>query len=451
MGSTSTFGQTLRRKREEAGFSLRRLARLVCYSPGWMSRIENGLASPTLQMAQICDRQLAANGELIALAQDVLINRQRLVLPAQVPRGTDRLIGRDQELRFLDNRLERSRTTATGMVVSIEGDAGVGKTELAKCWAHRVAESFEDGVLFADLQGYSVEVEPVASEQVLEGFLTALGTEPASVPEGLDQRAALLRTLTARRQILMVLDNAVNSRQVQPLLPNGPGCTVLVTSRRRLKALTVRDMAASLQLDPLAAKDAVDVLQSMAAGACEDEAATTRLLARQCGRVPLALRIAGFLLSTSRRARDLARDMSDPSTRLDLLSDTDDTTLSVRAALERSYQDLDGDAARMFRLLGLVPLGVGAAAASEMSGWPGRRTRRALESLVDVHLAHCDDTGRYVLGELDAAFAAEKAAEEETDAERGAALDRLTAWSRGHSPVNGEGITPINMVYIRPE
>ncbi|MFI5822810.1 helix-turn-helix domain-containing protein [Streptomyces rishiriensis] len=427
MVSAATFGETLRKKREEAGISLRRLAHLVSYSPGWVSRVENGLVSPTLQMARLCDRQLSADGELVALAHSLLASPQRELPPVQVPRDTDGLIGRERELQFLDHHLDRSRKDSIGMLVSIEGNVGLGKTATAVRWAHRRAEFFEDGVLFADMQGYSNHVEPLAAEEVLEGFLTALGVDAVDIPASLNQRAAFFRTLTARRRILIVLDNAAGSLQVQPLLPSWHSCAVVVTSRRRLTALAVRNKAVPLPLGPLAAHDAVDVLKSFADDTRgNSEAAAYRVLAGQCGSVPLALRIAGNRLAASGRVQDLVRDLANPATRLDLLSDTEDTTLSIRSALERSYCELDRPAARMFQLLGLTQPGLTALEAAALSDWSVSRSQRALESLTDIHLAYHGD-GRYTLDELSSVLAAEKAAAEETEEARMAALERPAA------------------------
>jgi Helix-turn-helix domain/NB-ARC domain len=432
----SAFGEALRRKREDAGLSLRRLAVLVSYSPGWMSRVENGLANPTLQMAQLCDRHLSAGNELTALARCLLAEGPGAPPPAriapQLPRGMGDLIGRGHDLRFLDRRLSDSAGSGDGMLVSVEGPVGIGKSALAVHWAHSVGGLFPEGVLFADLHGHSSGMSPLSPNTVLEAFLAALGIGAEAMPSGVARRAALFQTLTAGRRILIVLDNAANSAQVQALLPSRSGCAVVITSRRRLTGLAVRDDAAVLSLRPLSESDAVDVLHSFVGTGGEGGQGTSRIAARLCGHVPLALRVAGYRLATSRSPSGLVRDLVDPVTRLDLLSDADDSSVSVRAALERSYLDLDAAAARMFRLLGLTPAGLSAAAAAVLSGQPQRQAQRALDSLLDLHLAGLDG-GDYRLGELEGAFAAEKLAIGESAAERAAAVQRLALWSSRRS------------------
>jgi hypothetical protein len=72
---------------------------------------------------------------------------------------------------------------------------------------------------------------------VLAGFLRELGVDGSDIPEALDERSRMYRTLLAGCRVLVVLDNAVDESQVRPLLPGGRGCAVLITSRVRLAGL----------------------------------------------------------------------------------------------------------------------------------------------------------------------------------------------------------------------
>ena len=154
----------------------------------------------------------------------------------------------------------------------------------------------------------------------------------------------------------MVLDNARNADQVRPLLPGGPGCLVLVTSRDRLSGLVARDGATRVDLDALPAGEAQDLLgRLLARHGLAAEHRSLADLAHACGHLPLALRIAAAHLvdapgGIARLIADLRGD-----DRLAALDIDGDPQASVRAAFDLSYRALPPDARRMFRLVGLVP------------------------------------------------------------------------------------------------
>ncbi|XVQ14225.1 helix-turn-helix domain-containing protein [Spirillospora sp. CA-255316] len=63
-----TFGERLRRLRAEHGLSLAELSRLVHYSRGHLSKVENGQKPASADLARVCDEALGAGGALAALA-----------------------------------------------------------------------------------------------------------------------------------------------------------------------------------------------------------------------------------------------------------------------------------------------------------------------------------------------------------------------------------------------
>ncbi len=147
----------------------------------------------------------------------------------------DSFTGRQRELE----QLARSAVTAGGVVGvhAIGGMAGVGKTAFAVHAAHQLADRFPGGQLFLSLHGHTPGRIPVDPADALAGLLLSCGVPAAQVPAGLEGRAALWRDQVAARPLLLVLDDAVGSEQVRPLLPGAGGSLVLVTSRRRLSAL----------------------------------------------------------------------------------------------------------------------------------------------------------------------------------------------------------------------
>jgi len=63
------FGPELRRQRMAQHISLADLAKLVHYSKGYLSKIENGFRQPTPGLARLCDTVLSSGGALIDLAE----------------------------------------------------------------------------------------------------------------------------------------------------------------------------------------------------------------------------------------------------------------------------------------------------------------------------------------------------------------------------------------------
>src|SRR6516164_6480280 len=203
--------------------------------------------------------EAAADGARDEAAADAA--RDEAAVPRQLPTAVPHFTGRARELEFLDRTLDDADRGAAGVVIAVlGGTAGVGKTALALHWAHRVAERFGDGQLYANLRGFDPAGLPADPADVLRGFLDALQVHPERVPADTEGLAALYRSLLAGRKMLVLLDNAADVAQVRPLLPASPDCLVIVTSRRELSALAAHEGAWLLRLDVLTAIEANELL-----------------------------------------------------------------------------------------------------------------------------------------------------------------------------------------------
>ncbi|RSD09203.1 AfsR/SARP family transcriptional regulator [Amycolatopsis eburnea] len=361
--------------------------------------------------------------ELRALQQQVLAGDvaepvAHRETPAQLPADVHGFVGRRDELAELDALL-----SAEAPVSVLAGTAGVGKTAVAVHWAHRVRDRFPDGQLYVDLHGYGPD-EPVSATDALAGFLRALGFDGAGIPEDPAERAARFRSLTDRRRLLVVLDNARSADDVRPLLPAGPSCVTVITSRDTLAGLVVREGAHRLVLDRLPLIDSVTLVRELLGARADAEPAAVGALVERCARLPLALRIAAELARSrpGRAIADLAAELAEEDA-LDLLDVDGDPHTAVRAAFSWSYRRLEPAAARVFRLLG-VHQGhdVDAYAVAALAGTGLRPTQRALDALVRAHLVEQTPAGRYRSHDLLLAYAAELAW---TDGDTTAALTRL--------------------------
>jgi DNA-binding SARP family transcriptional activator len=354
--------------------------------------------------------------------------------PAQLPPDATAFTGRAGQLAALDGLLPdrdgASEPVAPGLlpVGLVTGVAGVGKTGLVVHWAHRAAEHFPDGLLFADLRGYEENTEPTAPGTVLDRFLRALGVPATAVPADLGERAAMFRSLLDGRRVLVVLDNVRSSVQVLPLLPgNGPSC-VLVTSRDPLDELSGEHATVRLRLSVLEEAEAVALLGRVAGGSriAEDPEGAAEL-GRLCDRLPIALRIAGARLGAKPHwsVRRLVSRLDDESRRLDELSMGE---RRVRAGFEVTHRDLPSDTARLFRLLGLLDVADFAAwTAAALLDTDLDEAEELLEQLVDAQLLRVVDPGpvpRYRFLDLLRLFARELAHAREPEEQRRAALER---------------------------
>src|SRR6266545_7841481 len=160
---------------------------------------------------------------------------RRSSLPRQLPLPPRSCTGREHEVRQISTIV-----ADCAQVLVVEGPGGVGKTTLALHWAYRNLKQYPDGQLYVDLRGFAAAGAPAQAAAVLDGFLAALGVEAGAVPAEPEAAAAMYRSALAGRRVLVVLDNALDTRQVLPLLPGGSSCTVLVTSRSRLSGLATR-------------------------------------------------------------------------------------------------------------------------------------------------------------------------------------------------------------------
>ncbi len=377
--------------------------------------------------------------ELKALHQQILRNDPALAGPAQghrndapvpreLPADVRAFTGRLAELAGLDRLLACASAEPAAMVISaVAGTAGVGKTALAVHWAHQVAPGFPDGQLYVNLRGYDPG-QPMPAAEALAELLRSLGVPGQDIPPEAEERAARYRSLLAGQRMLVVLDNAGSADQVRPLLPGTPDCAVVVTSRDALAGLVARDGATRLDLDVLRPEEAVGLLRTLIGARVDAEPGAAAELARQCCRLPLALRVAAELAASrpDMPLGGLASELADLHARLDLLEAGGDPRTQVRTVFSWSYRHLDADAARTFRLLGLHPgPDVEPYAAAALTGTTVPQARQALDVLARAHLLAPASPGRYGMHDLLRGYARELTVTLDTGQEQRAALTRL--------------------------
>ncbi|WP_433341463.1 NB-ARC domain-containing protein [Streptomyces sp. CA-253872] len=311
------------------------------------------------------------------------------------------------------------------------GLPGVGKTALVRKWgrARGTRDRFPDGQLFVDYAGLrGVDGD---SAIALARCLRELGVKEEFIPHTLEDRAALYRHHTAGRRLLVVVDDALKAAQVRPLLPQGAGSMLLVTSTRRLGELTLD----GARLTPMAPLDADAALRLLADRLGPEtvhahrEAALSVVAA--CGGLPKALDLAAVRLLQRPHLTlpALARELARESNRLRGLALRGGPAMST--VLELTYGELSQEEAGLYRLLGVLPgrtcepVTVAAGLGLAAQGGEGEAAE-LLERLFDAGLLDAAEGGHYRMHDLVRAHAREKAGEVEGARWADGVVERVT-------------------------
>jgi tetratricopeptide (TPR) repeat protein/transcriptional regulator with XRE-family HTH domain len=411
----SSLAELLRTWRERALLTQEQLARRTGLGVRTIRRLESdSLRRPRKDSMRLLADALELTGteraQLIAAARGGPAEPGRPRLK-QLPADVAGFTGRTRQLKEMDGLLAGYGTATTMVISAIAGTAGVGKTALALHWAHRVADRFPDGQLYVNLRGYDPSGAPVEPGTAIRGFLEALEVPPPRIPAEPGAQSAMFRSLVADKRLLVVLDNARDAEQVRPLLPGGPRCVTVVTSRDKLTGLVATEGAQPFVLDQLSTVEAKDLLTRRVGtdrAAAEPEA-VDEIIGR-CERLPLALAVVAARAATeSAPLATFAAELREAGQRLDPFA-TGDAASDLRAVFSWSYQGLGAPAARLFRLLGLHPgPDASAAAAASLAGLPPRQAARLLDELTRAHLVTEHRPRRYAGHDLLRAFAREQA------------------------------------------
>ncbi|MEY9931289.1 DNA-binding SARP family transcriptional activator [Catenulispora sp. GP43] len=350
-------------------------------------------------------------------------------LADQLPPPPRRFVGREAELARISAAMCDNHPPEQPGLTLLVGMAGVGKSALALTWAHRAAADFPDGRIYLDLKGFADSGSAMDTDDAVRVLLDCLGSGGQALPLTPDGRLALFRSIVAGKRVLIVLDNVRHADQVRPLLPPAGPARILVTSRSALSSLITIDFARSVDLQPLTARESRELLYlRMGRERWSGHEEAVDAIAERCHHLPLALVVAAgrAWVRPDMSLEDLAAQLGESQGPLGAL-DGGDPAIDVRTVLSWSYRHLSPQAARLYRLLALLP-GPSATvpAAASLAAVPAAEAHATLVELVSMNMATEDDQGRYHRHSLLEAFAAERLAAEEDDAERAAARRRVS-------------------------
>ncbi|WP_020663133.1 helix-turn-helix domain-containing protein [Amycolatopsis benzoatilytica] len=426
--SLNSFAFAFERLRTAQGLRLGDVADRIGYSASYLSKILHGHRTLLPQVVQAIDDELAADGELVRIAAAQTDCAEPVVRPVQLPPTNPDFLGRAPELAEIDTAVAAARDAGTALTVVIEGSFWIGKTELAVHWAARAQPRFPGGCLFADLRGLAPGT-PAPPERVLDGFLRALGAADRVLDGTIDERIVHYRSLLAERPAIVVLDNAVDYAQVRPLLP-GPGSVTMVTSREHQGTLLAQHGGLGIELAPLGMADALELLRRRIGRARVDvDLASAETVVRRAGGLPMAILIAAeHVAHRGQSLHGLADSLQPVDSRLAIFA-SPDPCASIYDVVDLSYLSLSPQAARVFRLLGAVPLStVTVDTAAAVAEIPAPQAESALHALRGAHLIERAGPGRLQMNDLLRAYAHRRASLDEPPGHIAKAVDRLRRW-----------------------
>ncbi|HEX4221160.1 MAG TPA: BTAD domain-containing putative transcriptional regulator [Pseudonocardiaceae bacterium] len=307
--------------------------------------------------------------------------------PNQLPPTVPTLVGHEVEFARVRAELTEANRAAPPVAV-VFGPPGVGKSSFAVHVAHAVRADYPDGQLYARL--LTADRKPVDVGTVLADFCHAIGIPERRIPESVEERSRLFRGWSADRKVLVVVDDVLTVDQLVALLPTGPGCAMIATSRRRLADQAI---STEVSLAPLGNDNAVEMLVAMLGQprVSGDPQGVSELVG-MCHGMPVALRAVGTRLALRPHwpvGHLMAMIRSGQRQLLETLAvDEVDVSMSVAA----TYQAMPQRAQTAFRVVAAqAQASLSSSTAAAMLGVDEQTAEAALEDLVEFQLADIDE------------------------------------------------------------
>lgn len=304
--------------------------------------------------------------------------------PWQLPQRNRNHVDRETVLAAAATAVRNNVGNST---VVFTGLHGIGKSETATEFGHRVSREYPDGQLLCRFSDGG-PADPQFSDAIAE-LLRGLGDRPEDIPDRRDARYGRYLTRTAGLRLLILVDNASTKAQIRWLCP-ADGASLLVVAG----ASAATDLSGGgvfvYELERLADDDAHELLSRIVGSdRIEAEPDAARQILTLCDNVPFALCIVGGLLAghPNRPVAAVAELLSDEGRR--------SAKLSLQEVFGAAYDSLPDLARRCYRVLGLhVHAGwLSADVFAAVVGASRGEITAALLELADLHLIGERDGG----------------------------------------------------------
>jgi DNA-binding SARP family transcriptional activator len=344
----------------------------------------------------------------------IALREGRELARSTLPPLPELVIGRQaalEDLRALLRRPDPARPAdpvAAPVKIAVQGWPGIGKTTLAALLAHDfdLRDHYPDGVLFAIL---GEQPNPFSQ---LVSWAHALGLEGVEQVDSAEELSRRLAAIIQDQRILLIVDDVWDVQHAQPLNVGGQRCATVFTTRLNSVARALVSQPDQIyKLPILTDSDSLELLATLAPQAVEHNQDQALELVRDLEGLPLALQVAGRLLSAEMAmgwgVSELLTELRDGVKLLEAEAPADriepgqEAPPTVRVLLRRSTDHLDPETRKCFVLLGVfAPKPATFDLEAMKAVWEVRDPRPTVRSLVARGLLEPTETGRFQMHAL---------------------------------------------------